>query len=256
MTRISNLTALGSADGGDTVPILDVSATTTKKITKSAFLSDVVDGTLLATGSIVPGKIDIEVADATALAALTEVKGMIAYQADTDMLQVYDGTDWCNIPRLLKKTTLTSAGDTITVDNIPLRENLTVKAFCKDTGGAIASSWKFNNDSGTNYAYQYSFSGAAYTSTVSSAAIPIRPVASAVGESHPSYAVIDISNSSTEHKMFHAEMHDAFGPDATFSVNFGSLSGKWASTAQMTRVDCVNIGAGSYDVGSYVEVWG
>ena len=52
MTRISALTALTSADAADTLPILDDSATTTKKITKTAFLSDIVDGTLLADDSI------------------------------------------------------------------------------------------------------------------------------------------------------------------------------------------------------------
>lgn len=94
MTRISNLTALASADGGDTLPILDVSATTTKKITKTSFLSDIVDGTLIAAQAIKPKHVDFGVVDQTARDALTLFEGLTVFREDTDAYEVYDGSAW------------------------------------------------------------------------------------------------------------------------------------------------------------------
>lgn len=252
MPRISALTALASADSGDTLPILDVSATTTKKITKTAFLSDIIDGTLLATGSIVPGKIDIEVADATALAALTEVKGMIAYQADTDMLQVYDGTDWCNIPRLLKKTTLGSAGDTITVTGIPARDELEVRGHII-ASGALDWGFRFNNDSGGNYAINISTNFAAPSLTYSWTNL-FCGAAGAV--SHK--VNLKVLNPASRVKLVTGITHVDAG--SVLPTNVGDVTqmgGKWCNTsAQINRVDFFNLGAGDFAIGSYVEIWG
>lgn len=95
MPRISNLTALTAADGTDVVPILDTSATTTKKITKTALLSDIVDGTLIANAAIKAKHVDLGVADETARDAIASPwEGLTVFREDLDAFQVYDGTDW------------------------------------------------------------------------------------------------------------------------------------------------------------------
>lgn len=94
MARISAYTALPSADGGDTLPILDVSATTTKKITKTAFLSDIIDGSLLATQAVKANKADFSVADQTARDVFTPFDGLMVYRKDLDAFQFYTGSRW------------------------------------------------------------------------------------------------------------------------------------------------------------------
>lgn len=193
------------------------------------------------------------VADATARDLITPVEGMKIYQTDNDMLQVYDGSNWCNIPRLLKRTVLTAAGDTISVTPIPLRDDLRVVVRCGDSG-AIAATMRFNNISTATYSYWVSYSRAAGAVTASANAYAIH--AATASESYGFKSDINIWNSASEFKVIDSRSADAFGTDATSSVNFSESFGKWASTSQVTRIDILNGGAGDFAIGSYVEVYG
>ena len=177
---------------------------------------------------------------------------MKCYQVDNAMEQICDGTSWNNVPRLLKKVTLTSAGDTISVTGIPLRDTLRVLALFKASGN-IAPRLTINNDTGNNYAYVYNFSGTGGAS-VSQPGFIVRPVAAGTGQAYSSSAVIDISNSATVFKIINCEAIDAFGADATTSVNYGTIKGKYTSANQATRIDFLNAGTGDFAIGSYVEM--
>ena len=195
------------------------------------------------------------VANITERNYLPLVAGMKCFQVDNQMEQICDGTTWNNVPRLLKKATLTTAGDTISVTGIPVRDSLRVITWTIASGN-ISPKLRYNNDSANNYAYQYSFSGAAVGATPSVDGSIIRPVAAGAGEAANASSITNIINPSGYHKTVYSEMEDTYGADATTTVNFGWARGKWASNTQVTRVDCINIGTGDFAVGSYVEIWG
>lgn len=226
MTRISALTALASADAGDTLPILDVSATTTKKITKTAYLSDVIDGTLLGDNSIQSRHID---------------------WADTGAGD-NGGIWWEEIGR----TTLGSAGDTISVTPIAARKYLRIFVALLPTGGTINGGLQFNNDTGTNYATKRITDGTA-ASTTSSAVISIDPDVTATVK----WGVFDVLNILAQEKQVVGSMHSA-GAAGAGNVPISRTSfAKWANTAaQITRVDVLNGGAGDFAIGSEIVVLG
>lgn len=255
MTRISSLSALTAADSGDTLPIVDVSATTTKKITKSQFLSDVVDGTLISDQAIKAEHVDISVADQTARDALTEFEGMMVWREDTNRIEAYDGSAWRSygIWEVLGKTTLTSAGDTISCSSLPARNHLRLLISCKNSG-AIAARLNFNDDTGTNYAYQASYTGGAFGNNPSIAFFALQPAT--VAEAYPCHVTVDIWNPSGVFKIITAESNDAYGTDATTTTNFATYVGKWASTSQISKVTITNVGAGDFTSGSELIVLG
>ena len=193
------------------------------------------------------------VANATDRGLITPVEGMEVYQLDTDMKQIYDGSSWCNIPRLLKKVTLTAAGDTISATGIPLRDDLRVRVYCKNSG-VISCAIRFNNDATTKYALSYTISGAAYASLFSQTSMSISPAT----EAYPFFSEIEISNTDSAFKTAVIHSTDMFGTDATTGTNWMDARGKYAPAAntQISRIDVINFGAGDLAIGSYIEIWG
>ena len=188
-------------------------------------------------------------------AILTPQAGMSIYRVDLKGFEIYDGTDWNIVPRILKKVTLTSASDTITANNIPLRDFLKVRAIFK-ASGAISPRMYFNNDTANNYSYQYSHNGAAYGASASQPGIIVRAVSAGAGEAYANKAIIDIVNLSTEFKAVEVEANDAFGTNATTYTNFATYKGKYASNTQVSRIDFTNIGAGDFAIGTTIEIIG
>lgn len=154
----------------------------------------------------------------------------------------------------LGRTTLGVAGDTITINPVAARKYLHIIVSVKNTGGAIAPGLRFNNDSATNYAYQASYSGAAWAASTSLTSMGIQPTSAS--EAYPAFCDIYVLNTSTDFKVIQVMSTDAFGANATTSVNFSEYRGKWASTSQVTRVDVFNGGAGDFAIGSEVVVLG
>lgn len=225
MTRISALTALASADAGDTLPILDVSATTTKKITKTAYLSDVIDGTLLGDNSIQSRHID---------------------WADTGGGD--NGGIWWEE---LGRTTLGVAGDTLSLTPIAARKYLYVVASLLATGGTINASVRFNNDSGANYARRLSTNNGADAATGSLTSVSISSSLAA-----KQFVVMSIDNIATLEKLFTSEVLAATAGAANAPQSDRSYS-KWANTAnQITRIDLINGGTGDFAIGSELVVLG
>lgn len=255
MTRITNLTALASADGGDTLPIVDVSATTTKKITKTAFLSDVVNGTLISAQAITPTKVDLSVANDAARTALTGFEGLTVYQEDTDAFYVYDGSAWRRQAQWeeLGRHTLGVAGDNLSVASMPTRKYLRVYWATFATGGTIEDRMRFNNDSGTNYAYQELANLATFASIVSSNSIVLEGTISAAER----FGVMEIQNVASRRKLFQSKASDDNNASATTSANNKTLYGKWDNTSNaITRIDINNGGTGDFAIGSELIVIG
>lgn len=183
---------------------------------------------------------------------LTPQEGMHVYRKDIDAVELYDGSAWLHIPRLLKRVALTVAGDTISLTNIPLRDHYTAKIYLKDTGGTVLGSVRFNNDSNTRYAVNGSSAGGAWAVATSGSSFPLF----AAAESYPQFTILDINNPSGEFKTVFLKSQDMFGADATTTSNFYDARVKYADNAQISRMDVINAGAGDFAIGSYAEIYG
>lgn len=154
------------------------------------------------------------------------------------------------------RTTLTSAGDTITVSGLPTRKYLRVMFSAVATGGTLDTTVKFNNDSGTNYAYQQSANFGAGAAVVSAANIAFESGATDSGQA--SFGTMYVQNISAQEKNFilSSVSQDAAG-GATAPAGL-EQRGKWANTsAVISRIDWVNsAGTGDFASGSEVVVLG
>lgn len=153
----------------------------------------------------------------------------------------------------LARTTLSGAGDTISVTSITARRYLRVIVSARDTGGTIGFLARFNNDTSANYARRYSVNGAADTTETSQTSILVGSVAVA----GPMTSDVFIDNFGTDEKtvLFHAGSASTAGAGNAPSRVEGS--GKWVNTSdQITRIDIVNNGSGDFAIGSEVVVLG
>jgi hypothetical protein len=77
------------------------------------------------------------------------------------------------------RTTLGTAGDTITVSSLAARKYLRLIFTLLPTGGTIAGIYRFNGDSAANYAYVYAQDGAGDTGGFSQTSLPFEPTTAA-----------------------------------------------------------------------------
>lgn len=192
------------------------------------------------------------VANITERNYLPLVAGMKCYQTNNAMEQICDGTTWNNVPRLLKKATLTTAGDTISVTGIPLRDNLTIRASMR-AGGVIQPVLRFN-DTSSGYAYIYSVGFGAGVGVTSWNNLLFG--ATVGGEAMYQTSIAEVVNTPDAFKTVEMRSLDTYGGDATTTVNHIRSLGKWCSTNQVTKVSIINAGPGDFAAGSYAEVWG
>lgn len=256
MTRISSLATLATADATDVLPMVDVSATTTKKITKAAFLTDVYDGSGFNIGAIKANKADFSVADATArLALASPFEGLICYQKDVDAEYIYDGSAWRRQAQWeeLGRTTLGVAGDTISITPIAARKYLQVRFHTVSTGGTQSPTIRFNNDSGANYAFAYTLNFGTIATTVSNTNLG---VTSSVSQG-TQFGQFEITNFTSQRKLIQGQTLDDNNAGPASTCNSIQLTGKWDNTAaQITRIDITNAGAGDFAIGSQMIILG
>lgn len=151
----------------------------------------------------------------------------------------------------LGRTTLGGAADSISVASLPARKYLQVRIALVHSG-SITGGIRFNNDSGSNYAYRASYNGAADSSGTSQSSLPIYSDASPAG-----LMVIDIVNISASEKVAFTLLGLSGSAGAGNAPVRGEFLGKWANTsAQITRVDLINSGGGDFAAGSEVVVLG
>lgn len=153
----------------------------------------------------------------------------------------------------LGRTTLSGAGDTISVTSIPARKYLKILISTIATGGTLNHLLRFNNDTGNNYAYRGSGNNAADGTVASTGGIQLNVTTGA----YPSFAVIEVINISAQEKLTWNRLTEQNTAGAGNLPSRQDGAGKWANTgSQITRVDIVNGGTGDYAIGSEVVVLG
>ena len=159
-------------------------------------------------------------------------------------------TSWKEIAR----TTLGSAGDTITVDSIPARDNLMIIPYVYDEGSnQVYGQGRFNNHSGSNYANRWSRNGGSDTTNTSQSEMITYFAGAAYGE----FGIFEMANIAGQEKLLidHGVAADATGAGTAPKRHEGVH--KWANTSnQVTRFDYINGGAGTFGTGSEVVVLG
>lgn len=150
------------------------------------------------------------------------------------------------------RTTLGSAGDTISVTDLPARKYLQILIHALDATDTIGININFNEDTGNNYAYQVSADFGAPSDSTSAATIVAKTQASEQG-----YVNIEAVNVATAPKLMKIWTIRESTSAASTAPDTRQLSAKWHNTsAQISRVDVTNPGAGNFDTGSEVVVFG
>jgi hypothetical protein len=162
------------------------------------------------------------------------------------------GVWWQQIGR----TTLASAGDTITVSSIPARKYLLIRYLLIATGGTNNSSFIFNSDTGANYSQATAdiAAGGAVGNSTSATSLALEVGSPATGS--VLYGTLEIVNIAAQPKVgIYTNVHNvtAAGTAPTASLAFA----KWSNTsAQISSVTFTNAGTGDYAIGSEVIILG
>jgi hypothetical protein len=153
----------------------------------------------------------------------------------------------------LGRTTLGSAGDSISITPITVKKYLLILYQVFDTGGAISPQLQFNGDTGANYAERFSANGAADTTQVSQ-----NQISAGVGNvSAPAKGVFYVMNILAREKLVVGNSMHRGTAGAGNAPGRIEIDSKWANTAAaIARVDLINGGAGSFDIGSELVVLG
>lgn len=162
-----------------------------------------------------------------------------------------DGVWWEELGR----ATVTSAGSTITVDNLPARKYLKLYVTTIPTGGTIRTQLRFNNDSGSNYASKIDNPAGNEDSPGTSQTSIFLDVDTSELTKFAEVAIINAQNSP---KLGISHSTDEGGSDAGTAPNRRESFVKWVNTSQqITRIDVVNLlGTGNYAIGSEIVVLG
>lgn len=151
----------------------------------------------------------------------------------------------------IARTTLSVAGDTITVSSIPARKYLYIISNVINSG-AITQVLTFNGDTGANYASSISTAGAADVTAVSQSNLAITGSAS-----YPMYFTLHINNATAQEKIgFLVRGNQNTAGAATAPTHQEGII-KWANTAaQISTVTLTNGGTGDYAIGSEMVILG
>lgn len=155
----------------------------------------------------------------------------------------------------LGRTTLGSAGDTITVNGFAAKEFLMILMNGVASGGTLDTNIILNNDTGANYAAQYSASHGAQTAAPSISSIPCESGSTISGGSES--VVLYMYNPSSADKVaqFKGIQQNA-GLTAASVPLVLDVQFMWNNTGQVTRIDWRNAGTGDFAIGSEVIVLG
>jgi len=153
----------------------------------------------------------------------------------------------------LGRTTLGTAGDSISVGSLADKRYYQVLISGLDTGGAIGARMNLNGDTGNNYAYRYSENGAA-DGTGTSAAVGLY---SSTGQASPFFYTGYLSNLAAKEKLNLGHIIHQLAAGAATAPLRSETVNKWANTADaVSTIACNNASAGSYNTGSEVVILG
>lgn len=149
------------------------------------------------------------------------------------------------------RTTLTPAGDTISVASLPSRKYIRVIATLLATGGTITPKLVLNNDTTTaNYNRRTSDN---FGAGAASAGADLFLTDAAAAQTQ--YLVVDIVNVATQNKLIISTGMTDGGDGAAPATR--KLIGQWEdSTNIISRIDLVNGGTGDFAIGSEVVILG
>ena len=152
----------------------------------------------------------------------------------------------------LGRTTLGSAGDTITVSSLADKRYYMVLTDTVNSG-TVTNFYRFNNDSGSNYSQRTSSDGGADAAGTSSPQYDIGLILN----TYPEFTVQYLANLSAKEKLVlsHKVRQNTAGA-ATAPKRLEGV-GKWANTSSaFNRIDAINNQSGDYAIGSEVVVLG
>lgn len=151
------------------------------------------------------------------------------------------------------RTTLGSAGDTITVSSLPTRKYL--KLLVSIIGsGSLTIVLQFNNDSGSNYSERGSANGAADTTAVSQTSFALDSTATSGNVFSMVYECLNIA---AQEKILQGNSVARGTAGAAATPNRADRAGKWSNTSDaISRVDVINTNTGDFATGSEVIVLG
>jgi hypothetical protein len=153
----------------------------------------------------------------------------------------------------IARTTLTVAGDTITVSDIPARKYLKIIFNLIPTGGTISGVFTFNSDSGSNYARRLSIGGGADSTSLTQTSVPAFMSASATFQHH----IYQVTNVTTSEKVGYGTVIETSTAGAGTAPNRNEGAFKWVNTSsQISSITVTNAGTGDFAIGSEVVVLG
>ena len=170
----------------------------------------------------------------------------------------YDPTDThtTNFWEELADVTLSSAGDTISSGTFTAKKYLWVQCYTHATGGNITTQMRVGNttvDSGSNYNFRYSDDGAADGSITSQT----QTVLTSGDNTMDRFVNIFIINNASNEKLMISHSVNSNTAGAGNAPLRTERVHKWANTSnQINIIDIINGGAGNFDTGSFIKVWG
>jgi len=153
----------------------------------------------------------------------------------------------------LGRTTLGSAGDTITVSSLSDKRYYMILTNILPVTNSVDYKWILNNDTGTNYSRRRNLDGGTDGTDVSQSNVfPL-----GIAASKPAFGVNYISNLSSKEKLSIEHTVDQQTAGAATAPRRGEHVAKWANTSSaINRYDQKNANSGDYDTGSEVVVLG
>jgi len=167
-----------------------------------------------------------------------------------DATDVHTDTD--NFWQELASITLASPADEMDTGTIPAKKYLWVQAFVNGSGAQDNTSFRFNGDTGNNYAWRNSDDGAADTTVIN-----YNYLRAVQGDEENSFSNTFIVNNSANEKLLTCDTVKYTTAGAGTAPNRNEMAGKWANTSsQITQIKYIQFGAGDMDTGSTLKVWG
>ena len=164
-----------------------------------------------------------------------------------------DDTHTTNFWEELASVTLGSAGDTLDSGTIAAKKYLWVQVFAIATGNLDNCKIRYNGSSSSDYAFRASNNGGADSTNINESGI----VYNGANAAQNHFVNIFIINISAREKLSIGHTVRDGGAGVGNSPDRKEWGGKWDITgSQITSIQAVNAGAGSFDTGSIIKVWG
>ncbi len=147
---------------------------------------------------------------------------------------------------------LSSSGDTLDSGTFTAKKSLRVIVYIIPSGNT-RTTFRFNSDSGSNYAHRNSFNGGSDSTNTSRSSIE----AGDQDNNHNAYHVLEITNIADKEKLIINHNLKSGGSGASNAPSRKEDVAKWTNTSnQITSIQAINDQGGSYGAGSYITVLG